>query len=397
MVSAVLEWDKVLDCAVDPSIELIISNTTEVGLELVKEDIHARPPSSFPAKLLAVLYKRYKQYYGAEVKGFVIVPTELIPGNGDKLKSVLKELSLHNQLEDSFIEWMDTQNHFCNSLVDRIVPGKLSSAKQKNAQEELGYEDELMIMSELYRLWAIETSSEQVKDLLSFSRADAGVVIAPDIHVFRELKLRLLNGTHTYCCGLACLAGFNLVREAMNDKLFETYAIALMKTELIPAMTGNGITEDMASEFADKVLDRFRNPYIDHAWLNITLQYSSKMKMRNLPILIHHYNLHSSVPLCMSFGFAAHILFMRCTKDDTGKYTGIWNDKIYTINDDHAALYSERWSKMNEDGVVHDTLRDTFLWGLDLSVFPGFEASVTGHLKLIMQNGVRSALEKIVQ
>lgn len=396
VLSAATEWDKILDCAIDPAIELIISNTTEVGLELVKEAIHAHPPSSFPAKLLAVLYKRYQHYNGAADKGFVIIPTELIPDNGKKLKSVLKELSLFNKLEPSFSEWLDLHNHFCSSLVDRIVPGKLPADKQKTVQEELGYEDELMIMSELYRLWAIETSSQRVHDVLSFSKADAGVVIAPDIHVFRELKLRLLNGTHTYCCGLAHLAGFKLVKDAMNDNLFAAYSEALMQKEIIPAITGNGITKQVAVDFADKVLDRFRNPYIDHAWLNITLQYTSKMKMRNVPVLLHYYKLYGAVPACMSVGFAAHILFMRCKEDDTGKHSGEWEGKTYTINDDHAAIYAERWNNMNEETIVRETLKDTVLWGHDLTALPGFEEDVTDNLKRIMQNGVRSALEKIV-
>ena len=118
--------------------------------------------------------------------------------------------------------------------------------------------------------------------------------------------------------------------------------------------------------------------------------------MRNVPVLLHYYNVKGTVPVYMSLGFAAHILFMRCKKDDTGKFSGVWNGTSYTINDDHAMIYAERWSKMNEETMVRETLKDSFLWGHDLSALPGFEASVTMHLKLIMQNGIRSALKKIV-
>ena len=395
VLSAASEWNKILDCAVDPDIELVISNTTEVGLDLVNESIEGNPPSSFPAKLLSVLYKRFKHFNGASDKGLIIIPTELIPDNGKKLKSVLLELSAFNNLDASFINWLDGSNYFCSSLVDRIVPGKLAAEKQKITEKELGYEDELMIMSELYRLWAIESSSQRVHDVLSFSKADAGVVIAPDIHVFRELKLRLLNGTHTYCCGLAHLAGFALVREAMNDKLFSSYIKGLVK-EIIAAISGNGITKEMANDFANKVLDRFRNPNIDHAWLNITLQYSSKMKMRNVPVLLSHYKLYGTVPSHMSFGFAAYLLFMRCKKSETGKYSGILENKVYVINDDYAGLYADRWEKMDVETVVHETLKDSSFWGHDLSVLPGFEKSVTDHLKLLMQSGMRPALERII-
>ncbi len=335
------EWDKILDCAADPGIQLVISNTTEVGLELVKERITDTPPSSFPGKLLAILYKRYNYFNGDADKGLVIIPTELIPDNGKKLKEVLKELSAFNKLETEFIYWLENSNYFCSSLVDRIVPGKLPAEKHSAAENESGYNDDLMIMSELYRLWAIETAEQKVHEVLSFSKADEGIVIAADIHVFRELKLRLLNWAHTFSCGIAHLAGFKLVKEAMNENFFSGYITGLMRKEIIPSIIGNGITAEMANDFADKVLDRFRNPYIDHAWLNITLQYSSKMKMRNVPILLNYYKERNTVPVYMSLGFAAHILFMRSRKNGEGKYTGVSGNKEYTIHDDHVKKYSD--------------------------------------------------------
>jgi tagaturonate reductase len=396
VLSASLEWNKILECAVNPAIEIIISNTTEVGLDLVEETIDANPPTSYPAKLLAILYKRYKHFNGAADKGMVIIPTELIPDNGKKLLSVLKELSGYNKLDNSFINWLENSNHFCNSLVDRIVPGKLAADKHKQAEKDFGYEDGLMIMSELYRLWAIESSDKKVQEILSFSKADKGVVIAPDIFIFRELKLRLLNGAHTYSCGLAHLAGFRLVKDAMNDNQFAEYITRLMIDEIVPAITGGGITKEMAIDFSKKVLDRFRNPYIEHAWLSITLQYSSKMKMRNVPALLKYYEAYKRVPAHMALGFAAHILFMRCEKNNEGKYAGKLNDSTYLINDDQAGVYAQRWQKLTIENVVHETLADITLWGHDLSALPGFEKNVLENLQLIIQNGASAALNKAI-
>jgi tagaturonate reductase len=396
VLSAASEWDKILECMVNPAIEIIISNTTEVGLDLVKETIEANPPSSYPAKLLALLYKRYMYFNGATDKGMVIIPTELIPDNGKKLLGVLKELSVYNQLDNTFISWLENSNHFCSSLVDRIVPGKLAKEKHKQAENDFGYEDELMIMSELYCLWAIESSDKKVSEILSFSKADEGVVIAPDIFIFRELKLRLLNGAHTYSCGLAHLAGFRLVKDAMNDGVFAEYITKLMLDEIVSAITGSGITKEMAIDFSKKVLDRFRNPYIEHAWLSITLQYSSKMKMRNVPALLKYYNAHQRVPAHMALGFAAHILFMRCEKNNDGKYVGKLNDSTYIINDDQAGAYAERWGKLAIEDVVHETLADLTLWGNNLSALPGFEKAVLENLQLIIGNGALAAINKII-
>lgn len=397
VLSASSEWDKILACAVNPGIQLVISNTTEVGLELVKENITGNPPSSFPGKLLAILYKRYNYFNGDAAKGLVIVPTELIPDNGKKLENVLKELSVFNKLETEFIHWLENSNYFCSSLVDRIVPGKLPPEKQDATENEYGYNDNLMIMSEVYRLWAIETAEQKVHEVLSFSKADEAVVIAPDIQIYRELKLRLLNGAHTYSCGLAHLAGFKLVKEAMSEHLFFKYIAGLMRKEIMPAIIGKGITKEMADDFADKVLDRFRNPYIDHAWLNITLQYSSKMKMRNVPTLLNYYNGMNTVPAHMSLGFAAHILFMRSQKNEEGRYVGVWNNVPYTINDDHAMIYSDRWKTLSPHRLVHETLADTSLWGHDLSVLPGFESSVIENLDALIQNGVSTTIQTIIR
>lgn len=396
VLSASSEWDKILECAINPGIEIIISNTTEVGLDLVKETIVANPPSSYPAKLLAILHKRYTHFSGASDKGMVIIPTELIPDNGKKLLGVLKELSVYNKLDNSFIKWLEDSNHFCSSLVDRIVPGKLATDKHKQAEKDFGYEDELMIMSELYRLWAIEASDKKVHEVLSFSKADEGVIIAPDIFIFRELKLRLLNGAHTYSCGLAHLAGFRLVKDAMNDTRFEKYITQLMMDEIVPAITAAGITKEMATDFSKKVLDRFRNPYIEHAWLSITLQYSSKMKMRNVPALLKYYDTRKSVPAHMALGFAAHILFMRCEKNNEGKYAGKLNDSTYIINDDQAGVYAERWKRLPAADVVHETLADLSLWGYDLSALPGFEKAVLENLQLIIDNGALAAINKTI-
>ena len=204
VLSAAGEWQEILECAKSDQLEIIISNTTEVGLTLLpNDDVYAKPPASFPGKLLAFLYNRFLFFKGDKQRGLIIIPTELIPDNANKLKGILLTLSKQNKLSEEFIEWMMNSNHFCNSLVDRIVPGKLNSADKKIAEEKTGYQDELMIMAEPYRLWAIETGNETVKKKLSFSLCDEGVIIATDISKFRELKLRLLNGTHTLSCGLA--------------------------------------------------------------------------------------------------------------------------------------------------------------------------------------------------
>ncbi len=395
VLSAKNEWGKILQCAGNPGMEIIISNTTEVGIVLTKDNIRAYPPESFPGKLLAFLFERYNIFKADPDKGMVIIPTELLPDNGDRLLAILVALANQNELEDAFVDWIKHKNHFCNSLVDRIVPGTLTAPQQKEAESFLGYADELMIMAEVYRLWAIESSQEKVKKILSFSPADRGVIIASDISLFRELKLRLLNGSHTLSCGLAHLAGFAIVKKAMDDPAFSSYVETLMLEEIAPVITSNIITMEAAVNFARKTLDRYNNPYIAHSWLNITLQYCSKMRMRVVPILMNHFKRFGTVPLRIALGFAAHLLFMKSELGTDGLYYGEANGKKYLVNDEYAAYYAQEWKRLGSNGLVMEVLKNEKLWDANLYLLPGFAGAVTESLQLLIREGAGTAIKNI--
>jgi tagaturonate reductase len=388
VLSARNEWDQVLACAHNPAMQVIISNTTEVGITLTEDDVHAKPPQSFPGKLLAFLLERYKAFKGSKESGMVIIPTELITENGTKLRSIVLELAAMNKLDADFVKWVETANDFCNSLVDRIVPGKLPELDRIATEKKLGYTDELMILSECFRLWAIESGSERVKDILSFTSADDGAVIAPDIEKFRELKLRLLNGTHTFSCGLAYLAGFTTVREAMANEHISAFVAGIANNEIATAIANESISYQEACDFAAKVQDRFRNPSLDHQWISISVQYSSKMKMRNIPLLLRHYSKTDDVPENMALGFAAYILFMKATRDASGKYNGLANGVVYPIQDDQAHLMATHWASGDAELAANNILTDKSFWGTDLSRLNGFADAVKANLHSLIHKGV---------
>lgn len=392
VVSANDQWQDVLECAKNADMQLIISNTTEVGIAYQEENVLKGVPASFPGKLLAFLFERYKAFNGSEEAGMVIVPTELITENATKLKTILLQLAAFNHLNEEFVNWLQNANHFCNSLVDRIVPGKLSNEEKKTAEQSLGYSDDLMIMSEVYRLWAIETSSEKVKNVLSFSQADDGVVLAPDIYKFRELKLRLLNGAHTYLCGLAVLGGFETVRDAMQKGYFKSFATELMLSEICKAVTDESISYDEAKAFSLKVIDRFSNPYIEHKWLSIALQYTSKMLLRNVPVLLKYYEKRKGVPYFMATGFAAYLLFMKnCKTADAGDQPG-----EYAVKDDKAAVLQKHWlNAAGAEQLVDAVLSDQTLWQTDLSSLNGFAAAVKECIYNLTHKGTETTLQNL--
>ncbi len=394
VLTAKNDWQSILDCAKNLEMNIIISNTTEVGIQYIEEKIKNLVPVSFPAKLLAFLYERYNVTNGASDAGFVVLPTELINENGTQLKNIILQLATYNNLPAEFITWINEANTFCNTLVDRIVPGRPDTTKLMELEAELGYADSLLTMSEVFSLWAIE-GNQKVKDILSFASTDKNVIITDNITLFKELKLRLLNGTHTFNCGTAFLSGFTITRDAVNDAIFSKFAKQIMHKEIAKAIPYE-IDDVTKTEFANNVYERFQNPFINHQWQSITVQYTSKMSMRNVPLITNYFKLHNAVPICMTTGFAAFLLYMKATVKDGDKYYGILQNENYLITCDSAAYFYDLWLANDASAVVDKVLVNTNLWGTDLSTLPNFGTTVKQQLATMMEQGVAYTVNQLV-
>lgn len=387
------EWSQVLACAHNKELQIIISNTTEVGIQFLADDmINANPPKSYPGKLLAFLYERYKAFGGSRQSGMVIIPTELITNNGRELQTIVIKLAQQNNLEPNFIEWLIGSNSFCNSLVDRIVSVPTSSAMQV-WEKDLGYRDDLITITEVYSLWAIE-GDDSVKVMLPFYKADKGIIIQPDIDMYRELKLRLLNGTHTLTCGVAFLAGYDTVQQTMEDRITESFISDLMHHEIAPAIPYK-IDQETVAEYAANVLNRFRNPYIHHYWKNITLNYSSKIRMRCIPLLLNYMNILNTVPPLFALSFAAYLWFMKAVKKKNEDYFGLHQGEPYLIEDEKANEFYSLWQNNSPEVLVGKVLKNEILWGSDLTLLSGFQQAVTDNLNSIAKIGMKETIKNI--
>ncbi|MCE7064509.1 tagaturonate reductase [Dyadobacter sp. CY326] len=394
VLSAKTQWSLVLDLAKNPAISIVISNTTEIGIQLVVDDIYQWPPVSFPGKLLAFLYARYVAFSGSPDYGVVIIPTELITDNGKKLESIVLELAHRNGLEAAFIDWLENHNSFCNSLVDRIVPGKPDEAILKKLNDELGYQDDLLITTEHYHLWAIEGDA-RVRKKLSFYGIDKGLIIEPDIEMYRELKLRLLNGAHTLGCGLAHLCGFRTVFEAMENPLFNAYLTNLMETEIAAAIP-YPVSPDKALEFSRRVVERFQNPHIRHKWLNISQNYSAKMLSRVMPVFIKFEQTQGAFPDRITFGIAAYIFFMKAVRKEGDHYYGLANGQHYLIQDQKAAYFYQKWQMASLPEMVRTILKDTSIWQKDFSKSEDLHKNVVTYLESLKENGALETLKEFL-
>jgi tagaturonate reductase len=392
-LSAQRDWDAVLECARSPELRVVFSNTTEVGISLDNNDRapDAAPPPSFPGKLTRFLLERGRAMDFDPEKGVVVVPCELIEDNGDKLREMVLTLAARWKLEPEFAEWLDMGVPFCNTLVDRIVPGAPAPDEAAPLAGASGYDDAMLTTAEAYRLFAIELPTTggdfggegDIGDRLGFTNADSGIVLAHDIAPFRLRKVRMLNGTHTISVSLALLAGCTTVREAVGR-----FIRRALLDEILPA---TGLAE--AAQFARDVLDRFANPYIRHALLDITLQGTMKMRVRVIPSIVDHAARHGRAPSSLAFGFAAFLVYMRGDSADARRAAG---GRVPA--DDHAEEVRAFWRDSDASTRALATVAKRAcgaesLWGIDLTTVPGFLDAVTEDLIRIQRDGVVAALD----
>ena len=401
VLAAQTQWAEILTVARNPNLQIIISNTTEIGLNYTEESIFQAPPHSFPAKLTAFLYERFRNVGGAKSKGFVVIPTELVVDNGLKLRNAVERLAVYNDLGKLFTKWLKYHVRFCNSLVDRIVTAV------DEPVSTLGHTDSLAVATEPYHLWAIE-GDDRVRQILSFANASPdGVVIDEDINFYRERKLRVLNGSHTLTVPLAYLLGLETVYEMSQHPLMRAFLERVLSSEIVPTVPADALGDDgpaAVQQFAADVVRRFSNPHIEHLLLNITVQQTAKMQARNVLTIQRYYAQTGQVPTDMAFGFAAYLRFMRVVSADGNEFLGevsVGKGIVsYPIRDAQAGYFYEKWQPVVTDNpasvrdFVQTICTDTALWQTDLSALPGFANAVADALNALLTHGAEAALRR---
>ncbi len=389
-LSAHDKWHDVLACARSRDLEIILSNTTEVGLTFDTEDCPSESaPRSFPGKLTAVLYQRALAFDYSPQAGLAILPCELLTDNGDKLKRVVLRTARHWQLGEAFINWVEQANTFCNTLVDRIVPGLPPDQERAAFENRAGYRDELLTVAEDYRLWAIE-GDETLRRHLAFASCDPGIVVVPHIAPYRTRKIRLLNGGHTLSVPVGILAGNTTVLDNMTHPLTASYIEGLLRDEIGPTLD---VDPDTVPPYIDDVLRRWRNPYLVHNLIDITLHGTRKMRVRAIPSLVSFHSSTGRIPQRIALGFAAHLLFMRGVSQDGDQIYGKLRGVPYPINDTKAEYFMECWAAAPTiRALVERICGDEELWGLNLRDLSRFARTVADFLHTMLHEGMGAAI-----
>lgn len=393
------EWQECLRCAENPDIEFVISNTTEAGIAFdVTDKLEHEPPVSFPGKLTAYLYHRFKHFQGDTGKGMVMLPCELIDRNGDNLKRVVLQLAELWQLPAAFIQWIEQHNYFLNTLVDRVVTG-YPRDEVKELEAKLGYQDAILDTGELFHLWVIE-GPEQLAERLPFTQAGLNVIWAKDMTPYRTRKVRILNGAHTSSVPAAFLYGLDTVGEMMDHEIMGKYVQQIVFDEIIPSIN---LDKAMLTDFAESVMDRFRNPFIKHYLLSILLNSSSKFKARVLPSILDYQVKHGKLPEKLSFSLAALIAVYKDGKIEGTGMQAKRGQGEFVMKDDGAVLefFAQVWgafdgSEAAANLIARKVLGNATIWGQDLNQVAGLTDKIGSYLYSITVNGMQATVRNLI-
>ena len=291
------------------------------------------------------------------------MPCELIEKNGETLREmVLRYATLWN-LPPEFGMWVKECNTFCNTLVDRIVPG-FPKDTISEIQTKTGYEDNQVVAAEPFHLWVVEAPKE-VHELFPADKVGLSLKYVDDLAPYRTQKVRILNGAHTALTPLAYLRGLRTVRESVEDEYCGEFIRRAIFEEIIPTLDSS---KDELNQFANDVLERFKNPFIRHELKSIALNSVSKFKVRVMPSILEYNKRTGRLPQNLILSFAAMIRF----------YQGEWKGETLPVNDsaDIVSFFSDVWKCENTVHVVKSVLTNSMLWGEDLTRIEGLADSI---------------------
>lgn len=378
-------YDEFLALAKEEELEFIFSNTTETGIAYDEsENNYAGPHKNFPAKLTVLLHERFKHFNGAADKGLRIIPCELIEDNAFALKEIILKYAQLWNLDSNFMQWIEQNNYFHNTLVDRIVPGYPKDDVQ-TYEDQLDYEDQMMVVSETFLLFVIQEAGN-LNEKIPFDTIDEQILVVDDIQPYRLRKVRILNGGHTLMLAPAMLSGKETVKESIDDVFIGEFLSETIFNEVNPTL---GLDETELKDFAEEVFDRFRNPFIKHYQASIALYFVSKFKVRILPSLLKYVEINQRLPLNLTFSLASLIRF----------YQGSFGEKALPINDEEAivARFKEIWATEDYEKVAELALSETTFWDTDLTKVNGLKDAVAKALWEIDHNDIETAYHNFIQ
>ena len=380
------QYNDFMALAEQPEMRFVISNTTEAGINFdpscKPEDA---PANSYPGKLTQLLYHRFKHFNGDKSKGLIIFPCELIFLNGHKLKETIYQYIELWNLGEEFKSWFETVCGVYATLVDRIVPG-FPRKDIDNIKTKLDFDDNLVVQGEAFHLWVIE-APESVAEEFPANKAGLNVLFVPSEEPYHERKVTLLNGPHTVLSPVAFLSGVNIVRDACRHEVIGKFIKRVMFDELMETLN---LPKEELKKFADDVLERFNNPFVDHQVTSIMLNSFPKYATRDLPGVKEYLKRKGVLPEGLVLGLAAIIVYYKGGKRADGVEI-VPNDAPEIM-----AMLTSLWNDGSVENLVKTVLADTSIWGEDLNTIPGLADRVIYYINKIQSEEMLQTVKDLV-
>ncbi len=283
-----------------------------------------------PKTVVGILVNALRKRKNAINKGLTILSCDNLPNNGKVTKNVV--LQYAQKIDAQLAAWIEKNVTFPCSMVDRITPSVSQSDIEKFAKE-YGYQDEMPIFTEEFCQWVIE-------DDFPYGRPaweQAGVQMSSDVASFEEMKLRLLNGTHSTISYLGYLAGFKTVDEFIGNEDCAKFIRHMMDKEITPTLHVAGNVDINA--YKDKLISRYKNPHLFHQTYQIAMDGSQKIPQRIINPLKYQYENNGEYD-CFITCIAAWLYYIGAT-DESGN--------TYEVKDPFAAEFAQQRAAASSD------------------------------------------------
>ena len=250
---------------------------------------------------------------------------------------------------------------------------ELSVQTRGHLETLIGEEDQLMTVGEPFGLWVIEEKGE-LRKYIHPGHHNIDVVLAEDVTPYKKRKVRVLNGSHTNLVPAGLFLGQETVCDCMNDDRLLAFVQSTLDEEIIPFVPGSG-------QFAGEVLERFRNPYLNHQLTSIALNSISKWRARVLPSFRDYYAANRKIPTYLTIGFSYLMALYASVKHEGEYYVNLPTRRIQLMDD---KVYLDYFAN---GGSIENFMKDVQIWNEDLTAYPGFCEKVAEQVAGIL-NGV---------
>lgn len=272
-----------------------------------------------PTSAIGVVVEALVRRKAAGLAPFSVMSCDNMPENGHVLGKVVRAYA--RALNSELAAWIEQNVTFPSTMVDRIVPAVTAETLDK-IKAITGVRDPAGVACEPFRQWVIE-------DKFVAGRPEwekAGAELVSDVIPFEEMKLRMLNGSHSFLAYLGYLAGYQHINDCMEDANYRKAAHALMLKEQAPTLKVKGV--DLA-RYADLLIDRYSNPALRHRTWQIAMDGSQKLPQRMLDSVRWHLA-HKSDFSLLALGVAGWMRYVD-GKDEQGNEIEVCDPLLSTI------------------------------------------------------------------